>query len=43
MTPFAVLKKRRRSELPVGNKIAMVKVMMKVYHDFRETMVHPRV
>jgi hypothetical protein len=43
LAAFAVLKRRRRSELPVGNKIAMVKVIMKVYHDFRETMVHPSV
>jgi hypothetical protein len=40
---FAVVKRRRRSELSAGNKTALAKVTMKIYHDFRETMVHPSV
>jgi hypothetical protein len=41
LTLFGVLKRPPRYELPFENNHAMVKVIMKVYHDFKETMVPP--
>jgi hypothetical protein len=39
LTLFCVLKRRPRYELPFENDNATVKVIMKMYHDFRPTMV----
>jgi hypothetical protein len=41
LTLFGVLKKRPRYELPFEHDNATVKCMIKVYHDFRQTMVAP--
>jgi hypothetical protein len=38
---LGVLKRRPRYELPFENGNVIVKVIMKVYHDFRRTMVPP--
>jgi hypothetical protein len=39
MTVFGVLKWRRRCELAVGDAKATVNFIIKVYHDFKHTMV----
>jgi hypothetical protein len=39
LTLFGALKRRPRYELPFETDHATVKFMMKVYHDFRQTMV----
>jgi hypothetical protein len=41
LTLYGVLKKRGRYKLPSENDTAKVKVIMKVYHDFGQTMVSP--
>jgi hypothetical protein len=43
LTYFGVLKRCPRSELPFGDDNATVKVIMKVYHDFTQTIVPPNV
>jgi hypothetical protein len=43
LTLFAVLKRRTRYELPFDDDNATVKVIMKVYHDFTQTMARPNV
>jgi hypothetical protein len=40
---FAVLKRRTRYELPFGDEKATVKFIMKVYHDFKQTMAEPNI
>jgi hypothetical protein len=40
VTLFGVLKQRARYELPLEVKPATVKFMMKVYHDFKQTMAN---
>jgi hypothetical protein len=42
-TLFGVLKRRQRYELPFGGEKASVKFLMKVYHDFKQTMVEPNI
>jgi hypothetical protein len=39
LTVFRVLKRHTRYELPFGNEKAIVQLIMKVYHDFEQTMV----
>jgi hypothetical protein len=43
LTLFGVLKRCPRCELPFDENDATVKVIMKVYHDFTQTMVLPNV
>jgi hypothetical protein len=43
VTLFSVLNRRPSSELPFKNDHATDKLIMKVYHDFRKTMVPPNV
>jgi hypothetical protein len=42
-TLFGVLKRRQRSELPFGDEKATVKFVMKVYRDFKQTVVEPNI
>jgi hypothetical protein len=41
LTLFGVLKRRPRYELPFDEDNSMVKFIMKLYHDFRQTMIQP--
>jgi hypothetical protein len=41
LTLFDVLKRRPRSELPLDDDNATVRFIMKVYHDFGQTMIGP--
>jgi hypothetical protein len=41
VTLFGVLKRHTRCELPFGDEKATVKVIIKPYHDFKQTMVEP--
>jgi hypothetical protein len=43
LTLFDVLKRRPRYELPFGDDNTTVKFIMKVDHDFRQTMVQPNI
>jgi hypothetical protein len=43
LTLFGVLKRCPRYELPFDDDNATVKVIMKVYHDFRQTMIRPNI
>jgi hypothetical protein len=43
LTLFGFLKRRPRYERPFEKEHAMVKLIMKVYHDFKQTMVPPSV
>jgi hypothetical protein len=43
LTIFYVPKRRPRYELPFDNGNATVKVIMKVSHDFTQTVAHPNV
>jgi hypothetical protein len=42
-TLFGVLKRQRRYELPFGDEKATVQFFMKVYHNFKQTMVEPNI
>jgi hypothetical protein len=41
MTLFGILKRYTRDELPFGDEKATLKFIMKIYHDFKQTMVEP--
>jgi hypothetical protein len=43
VTPFGVLKQRPRYHLPFEDEKETVKFMMKVCHDFKQTMVEPNI
>jgi hypothetical protein len=43
VTFFSVLKRRPRYELPFDDQKATIKFIMKVYHDFKQTMVKPNI
>jgi hypothetical protein len=43
LTLFGVLKRRPRYELSFNDDHAMLKFIMKVYHDFRQTMIQPNI
>jgi hypothetical protein len=43
LTLFGVLKQRPRYELPFDDDDAMDRFIMKVYHDFGETMIRPNI
>jgi hypothetical protein len=43
LTPFAVLKRRPRFQLPFEDEKETVKFIMKVDHDFKQTMVEPSI
>ena len=43
LTLFGVLKRRTNYQLPFEDERATVKFIMKVYHDFKQTMVEPNI
>jgi uncharacterized protein YqgV (UPF0045/DUF77 family) len=43
LTLFDVLKRCPRYELPFENDNSTAKSVMKVYHDFRQTMIQPNI
>jgi hypothetical protein len=43
VTHFNVLKRRPRYQLPFEDENETVKVIMKVYHDFKQIMVEPNI
>jgi hypothetical protein len=43
VTLFGVLKRRPRDQLPFEDENETVKCTMKVYHDFKQTMMKPNI
>jgi hypothetical protein len=43
VTPFGVLKRRLGYKLPFEDQKETVKFIMKVYHDFKQTMMEPNI